>query len=143
MSCHVLIAFVWVHKLFSLTCRHIQSERVYAPSTGKQKEKFALQFNKTFSMVVFTLLVSSVISAFPSLILVCSLIAFHQPRQGSRAHHMDLSVCCMKPKPSPLPSDLKRETQTGLIFSLVLLEPMMTNYYSQIQFSYAHNLMTT
>lgn len=53
VSCHVLIAFVCVHKLFSLTCRHIQSERVYAPSTGKKKEKFALQFNKTFSMVVF------------------------------------------------------------------------------------------
>lgn len=32
-------AFACVQKLFSLTCRHLQSERVYAPSTGKQKGK--------------------------------------------------------------------------------------------------------
>lgn len=74
--------------------------------------------------------------------LVWSLIAFPQPWQGARAHHMDLSVCCRKPKPSPLPADLKRETQTALIFSLVLLEAMITNYYSHILLSYAHDQMT-
>lgn len=48
------------------------------PAQANRRKKFALQFNKTFPMVVFTLLVSSGISAFSSLILVWSLITFHQ-----------------------------------------------------------------
>lgn len=112
------------------------------PAQASRGKKFALQFNKTCPMVVFTLLVSSVISVFSLLVLVWSLIGFHQPWQGFRAHHMGLSVWCMKPKPSPLPSDLKRETKTGLIFSLVLLEPMIKIYYPHILLSCAHILMT-
>lgn len=84
------------------------------PAQASRRKKFALQFHKTF---FFTWLISSVISVFSLLILVWSLVAFRQPWQGFRAHHMGLSVWCMKPKPSLLPSDLKRETQTGLIFS--------------------------
>lgn len=55
---------------------------------------------------------------------------------------MALSVCCVTPTPSPLPSDLKRETQAGLIFSLVLFKCMLTDYYPLMILSYAHNLLT-